>query len=132
MSRFCTTAAIVALLAGFFEAPYFHLHGNPASDHVRKHHHGKGLALHSHFSIPQHRAEHSSAAPSSAENADNDAIFAAQASSLTRLFLLPVFLPEDTIQLNLLDRVWNLVGLPAHHAHDPPLGSSISARPPPA
>ena len=132
MSRFYTAAAIVSLLASFFEAPYFHLHANPASDHVRKHHHGKGIALHSHFSIPQHRVEHSAAVPSSAENADNDAIFVAQASGPTRLFLLPAFLPEDTIQLNLPDPVRNLVWQPAHRSHDPPFVPSTSPRPPPA
>jgi hypothetical protein len=132
MDRFYTIAAIVSLLASFFEAPYFHLHGNPASDHARKHHHGKGLTLHSHISFPQHRAEPLLEIPASAENANNDAIFVVQSSSLTPLFLLPTFLPEDAIRFTDRDPAQNLVLRPAYRSHDPPFIPANSPRPPPA
>ena len=132
MGRLYTAAAIVSLLASFFEAPYFHLHGNPATDHVRKHHHSKDLTVHFHFSIPQHQADGLPAMQSRAENSDNDAIFLVQASSLARLFPLPAFLPGGISRLHLPEPAGNFSLLHAHHSHDPPLAPSISPRPPPA
>ena len=132
MRLFYTAGAVVSLLVSFFEAPYFHLHGNPASDHARKHHQGKGLTLHSHFSSPQHQADGLPAVQSRAESADYDAIFLAQASSLTRLPLLPALLPEARLQLPPPDPVRDLASQPAYRSHDPPLVSAISPRPPPA
>ena len=132
MRSFCTVGAIVALLASFIEAPYFHLHGDPESDHVRKHHHGKSLTAHSHFSIPQHHTDGLPAMQSRADGEDYDAIFLAQASSLTRVLLLPAFLPENAIQSPLPDPVRNLVLRPAYRSHDPPVIPALSARPPPA
>ena len=132
MRRFCAIAATVALLTSFIEAPYFHLHDNPASDHAREHHLGKGLTVHSHISIPQRRDAPSPVVESSAETADGDAIFLAQASARTPLFLLPAFLPLDPSRLDLPEPVQNRVWLPAYHSHDPPFVLSAFPRPPPA
>jgi hypothetical protein len=132
MRRFYTAAAVVSLLVSLFEAPYVHLHGDPASDHARKHHHGKGLTLHSHFPLPQHPAAGLLAVQSRAESADYDAIFLAQASNLARLPLLPALLPEARLLLPPPDPVRNLASQPAYRSHDPPLVPAISPRPPPA
>lgn len=127
-----TVAAIATLLASFLEAPYFHLHNNPESEHVRRHHHGHAAAVHSHFAVPTHRQYGAPVVQSSDESAGRDAIFLAQASRLTPLSPFPHFFVVETSDFR-IDRVeGEFVWAPAHHAHDPPGAAAASPRAPPA
>ena len=132
MRRFWTIAATVALLTSFFEAPYFHLHGDQASDHALQDHLGQGLTLHTHFSIPQHRADHSPEFEASGATADGDAIFLAQTSSPTHWFSPLAFLPWEAAPVDAPESVPGTLLLPAYHSHDPPFVVSSAPRPPPA
>jgi len=132
MRRFWTIAATVAVLTSFFEAPYFHLHGDQASDHARKNHLGQGLTAHTHLFLPQHRAGHSPVLQSSTGKTDGDAIFLAQTSNPTHWFSLLAFLPLEATSLDLPDSVPDFLLFPACHSHDPPLVPSSAPRSPPA
>ena len=132
MSRLCTIAATVALLASFFEAPYFHLHADWTSDHARKNHLGQGLTVHTHLFVPQHRAVHSPVIQFLPGSADSDAIFLAQSTSVTHLFSFLAFLPLETNRPALPDSVPDFILLPTYHSHDPPFVPSSAPRSPPA
>src|SRR3990170_3876517 len=131
MRRFCTLTATVALLASFLQAPYFHLHGDRASDHARKNHLGQGLTLHTHLFVLPHRAVHFPAIQLLAGRG-NDAIFLAWTSVQPHLLSLSVFCPLETTLLGLPDQVADFILLPASHSHDPPFVSSSAPRSPPA
>lgn len=132
MRRFCTIAATVALLASFFEAPYFHLHGDRGGDHARKHHLGQGLTLHTHLFVPSDRAAHFPAMQSSAGSGDEDAIFLAWTSDPPDLFSFLAFCPLRTNLLSLPDQAPDFLLLPTYHSHDPPFVPSSAPRSPPA
>ena len=127
-----TVAAIVTLLAGFLEAPYFHLHSDLASEHVRKHHHGHGTAWHSHLSIPALRPHGSPEIEAPQDSADQNAIFLTQASSLTRMFPISDFFGAESGSFKICCVEGEFVWAPAHHAHDPPATTARSPRAPPA
>jgi len=132
MGRLWTITATVAVLASFFEAPYFHFHGDLASDHVRKDHLGQGQTVHTHLSIPYHPAGSFPLIQSSTDRADIDAIFLAQTSSLTQSFSLLAILPVEPSRPARLPSVPGFRLLASNHSHDPPLIFASSPRPPPA
>ena len=132
MRRFCTIAATVALLASFFEAPFFHFHGDPASDHAKKHHLGQGLTLHTHLFAAPHRVVHFPAMQSSGGSGDDDAIFLAWTSDQPHSFSFSVFCLVEATLLGLPDQVADFILLPASHSHDPPFVPSSAPRSPPA
>lgn len=132
MRHFCTIAAAVALLTSFFEASYFHLHRNRASDHAKTHHLGQGLTPHAHLFMPLHRPGPFLVMESSAGSGDADAIYLVQTSTQPQLFSFLVVCPQETTRVAPPDPGADFLRLPPSHSHDPPFVPSSAPRSPPA
>jgi len=131
MRPFCTIAVSVALLASFLEAPYFHVHGNRASDHARDHHLAQAQRPHTHLSVASHHSVHNPDVELSAAGGEDGALFLAWTPGQPHGVSSFTFSPRETTVVVLPGQVADFQVFEVWHSHDPPLVFPSAPRSPP-
>lgn len=132
MPRVGTLTLCTALLVAFLQSPYFHIHHDNTSNHVRKQHSEHGLGIHTHISHAPAAHETIPAIQSIPAQAQNDAVFLPWVSKAphNRFLLTALRAETQTVVRPAYEIAYSLASL-ARHAHDPPLVSSSAPRSPP-
>ncbi|MBI4464712.1 MAG: hypothetical protein HY647_08425 [Acidobacteria bacterium] len=130
MRPICTIAVSVALLTSFLQAPYFHLHGDQASDHAKDHHLAQALTFHAHWFTTAHGSEPIPNIERLAAEEDQ-AVFVAWTPDRQHLFSSLIFFSLEATALVLPTPVADYRHFDLLHSHDPPLVLSSAPRSPP-